>query len=72
MRKQTTELTDCERAAPHPLASRKPGSDPDDGVLANHRRFGKAVLRIKAIKDKGKTVEGRTWPCHRPKPEDGV
>jgi len=62
LRPMLTECSDYERDVLYPLALRNVEIDLDDGVLVNYLRFGKALVKIKAIEDKRSTVEDWTWP----------
>jgi hypothetical protein len=70
LRPVLTECEDYERNILYPLALGNPEIDLDDGVLVNYLRFGRAVLRIKAIEDKRSDVEDWTWPKNPLRRED--
>ncbi|MDR2895079.1 MAG: class I SAM-dependent DNA methyltransferase [Propionibacteriaceae bacterium] len=70
LRPVLTECEDYERDVLYPLVLRNPQIDLDDGVLVNYLRFGRAVLRIRAIEDKRSDVEQWTWPVNPLRPED--
>ena len=69
-RKDLLECEDYERDVLYPLATRNLDLDLDDGVLVNYLRFGKALVRIKAIEEKRHDVETWTWPT-RPLASEG-
>lgn len=69
-RKDLLECEDYERDILYPLATRNLDLDLDDGVLVNYLRFGKALVRIKAIEEKRHDVETWTWPT-RPLASEG-
>ncbi|WP_314905767.1 BREX-1 system adenine-specific DNA-methyltransferase PglX [Propionibacterium acidifaciens] len=69
-RKDLLECEDYERDVLYPLATRNLDLDLDDGVLVNYLRFGKALVRIKAIEEKRHDVETWAWPT-RPLASEG-
>lgn len=69
-RKDLLECEDYERDILYPLATRNLDLDLDDGVLVNYLRFGKALIRIKAIEEKRHDVETWAWPT-RPLASEG-
>ena len=69
-RKDLLECEDYERDILYPLATRNLDLDLDHGVLVNYLRFGKALVRIKAIEEKRHDVETWTWPT-RPLASEG-
>ncbi|MDR0433004.1 MAG: class I SAM-dependent DNA methyltransferase, partial [Bifidobacteriaceae bacterium] len=70
LRPVVTECEDYERNILYPLALRQPEIDLDDGVLVNYLRFGRAVVRLKALEAKRSDVETWTWPVNPLRPED--
>ena len=69
-RKDLLECEDYERDVLYPLATRNLDLDLDDGVLVNYLRFGKALVRIKAIEEKRHDVETWAWPVNPLQPEE--
>ena len=69
-RKALIECEDYERDVLYPLATRNLDLDLDDGVLVNYLRFDKALVEVKAIKEKRRDVETWTWPANPLKAEE--